>query len=130
MEFGRAVEVARPCAAQQEARRIVGLDVDVVPVEVELVQVEIAVVKLHVVYLVVYDVQKRALGRVGYDAAPGDEYDAYHQAHDEQHHQREIYGNPCFYRQKAHYSSLSTQPTPRTVWMSFFSKPESTLRRR
>ena len=100
------------------------------PVEIQLVKVEEAALILHVVYLVVDGVYERALGAAGYDAAARDEYRAQHEADDEQHHQREIYGDARLYRQEPHFSSLSTQPTPRTVWMSFVSKPASTLRRR
>ena len=66
-------------AAEEAAVGAVDLDVDVVAVEVQLVQVEIAFVHVHVVYLVVHHIQQRALGRVGDDAAPGDEHYAQHQ---------------------------------------------------
>ena len=130
LELVRAREAACPRPAQQLASRRVDLDVDVVAVKVQLVQVEIAVLVLHVVYLVVYDVEQRALGTVGYDAAPGHEYGHKLEPDYEQHHQRKIYRDPCLYRKEPHCSSLSTQPTPRTVCMSFVPRPASIFRRR
>ena len=130
VELAGALKIGRPRAGQQFARRAVDLDVDIVAVKVKVVELEIAVVVLHVVDLVVDGVQQRALRAVGHHAAPGDEDGAHHQADDEQHHQREVDGDAGLDGDEPHGSSLSTQPTPRTVWMSFLSKSASILRRR
>ena len=129
-EAVRAREDARPRPAYERAVRAVDLDVDVVPVEVQLVEVEVAVLVLYVVYLVVHGVYERALRAPRYHAPPGYEYRAEHEAHYEQHHEREIYRHARLYGEEPHASSLSTQPTPRTVWMSFLSWPASIFRRR
>ena len=122
--------MAQPGAADELLGVVIDQDVDVVAVEVQLVEVEVAVLVLHVVYVVVHDVEQRGLGVVGEHPLADDEHEDEHEGYYKHHHERKVYCYPGFDSYESHASSLSTQPTPRTVWMSFFSKSASSLRRR
>ena len=117
-------------AADELQVLVVNKDVDIVAVEIQLVEVEVAVFILDVVDVVVHDVEQRSLGVICQHPVSHNEHEDEHQGYYQHHHERKVYCYPGFDGYESHASSLSTQPTPRTVWMSFLSKSASSLRRR
>ena len=79
------------------------------------------IVVFNVIAVILYAVHYAALHILLHCKAAGGQHEYHYQRNYGHHQHGEPEGYYELYRYLVHYSSLSTYPAPRTVWISFFS---------